>query len=352
MAMKNSNNPLVSIVTPVYNGERYLDECIESIVAQTYTNWEYLIVDNCSKDKTFSIAQRYADKDPRIRVWKAEDFVDIIENHNRAFRAISKESKYCKVLSADDFLFPECIEKMVELAESNPSIGILSSYQLSGGEDKWYVRTDGLPYRRHILPGHDVARAQLMGVLDVLGNPTSNLYRADLVRATNDFYPNSTAEADISGCFECMKVADFGFVHQVLTYERLHNVRITAVSQDRNAYLSSKLGDLQTYGPIFLTVEERQERMNELIDEYYKFLAISAVNFRRGTFWAYHKKRLSELGHPLSFVRLSVALGKKILDLLLNPKMTIERIMRRTASSNTRYAGFKSAIYREEVTRS
>src|SRR5258705_13800105 len=98
MVRMTSQQPLVSIVTPVYNGEEYLRECIESVLAQTSSNWEYIIVDNCSRDHTLSIAQEYAARDSRIRVHSNETFVRVIENHNIAFRQISAASRYCKVV--------------------------------------------------------------------------------------------------------------------------------------------------------------------------------------------------------------------------------------------------------------
>jgi glycosyltransferase involved in cell wall biosynthesis len=119
----------VSIVTPVYNGEKYLAECIESVLRQCYQSWDYKIVNNCSADNTLEVAERYARMDKRIRVHNNEEFLDIIGNANRAFRLISAGSKYCKNLSADDWLFPECLTRMVELAEANPSVGIVESYQ-------------------------------------------------------------------------------------------------------------------------------------------------------------------------------------------------------------------------------
>src|ERR1700722_2006198 len=228
--------PLVSILTPVYNGEPYLAECIESVLTQTYSNWEYTIVNNNSTDGTQKVAEEYAKKDSRIQVHKADVLVDVIANHNRAFRLISPKSKYCKVVSGDDFLFPECVTRMVELAEAHPSIGFIGSYQLSGGGDKWYVRNQGLPYHRSFVPGLEVGRSQLLGKLDVLGAPTSDLYRSDLVRDTDAFFPNSAAEADVSAIYKYLNVADFGFVHQILSHERLHNVTMTAASKDRNAY--------------------------------------------------------------------------------------------------------------------
>ena len=60
--------PLVSVVTPVYNGERHLEECLESVLAQRYPHWDHVVVDNASGDRSVEIARRYAAKDPRIRV--------------------------------------------------------------------------------------------------------------------------------------------------------------------------------------------------------------------------------------------------------------------------------------------
>ena len=63
------NNELVSIITPSYNCEKFISDCIESMVAQTYTNWELLITDDCSKDNSVGVIQRYVDKDPRIHLF-------------------------------------------------------------------------------------------------------------------------------------------------------------------------------------------------------------------------------------------------------------------------------------------
>jgi len=330
--MSRPDEPLVSIVTPVYNGEKYLKECIESVLAQTYSNWEYLIVNNCSTDGTLGIAEQYATQDDRFRVLSNDKLLPIIANHNRAFKAISPASKYCKVVSADDWILPDCVTRMVALAEAHPSVGIIGSYQLSGGGDKWYVRTDGLPYHSTVVSGRDICRAHLLTDLSVFGTPTSNLFRCDLIRASDEFFPNPTAEADVSACFKHLRFADFGFVHQVLSCERVHEVRVTTASQDMNAYLSSKLGDLLEYGPFYLTQIEIEQRLKEYLDEYYKFLAISAVHFRDKRFWTFHRNRLKELGQPLSAGKLSKAICAKVMDLAFNPKRTIEAVLRQVSA--------------------
>ena len=149
--MNAQYQPLVSIVTPVYNGEAYIKECIESVLSQTCQNWEYIILNNNSRDRTLEIAEQYERQDSRIRVYSNDTLLPIIANHNKAFGLISGGSKYCKVVSADDWLVPECLERMVELAEENPSVGIVGAYQLSGGDGIWYVRNSGLPYSRTVV---------------------------------------------------------------------------------------------------------------------------------------------------------------------------------------------------------
>jgi glycosyltransferase involved in cell wall biosynthesis len=327
-----SSLPLVSIVTPVYNGEKYLRECVESVLAQSYQNWEYTIVDNCSTDRTLEIAERYAIVDKRIRVYHYEEFVDVIQSHNRALRLICPDCKYCKVVSADDWLFPECIARMVELAEANPSVGIVVSYQLRGGGNEWYVRDDELPYPSTVVPGKEICRLHLLTNVYVFGNPTSTLYRSDLIKGTDCFYPisaSSRAEADASACFKYLKHTDFGFVHQVLSYERVHEVRISTTSKDIHAYLPNKIEDLLEYGPFYLTKDELGMRLKELMDEYYEFLAICAVNFRGRNFWNYHKMRLEKLGYQLGIMRLAKEVCLKLADLLFNPKQTVEKVLRR-----------------------
>jgi glycosyltransferase involved in cell wall biosynthesis len=336
--MRTDQDPLVSVVTPVYNGDPYLEECIDSVLAQTYQNWEYIILNNCSEDQTLRIAEDYATKDRRIRVHSNDTVLPIIANHNKAFGLMSPDSKYCKVVCADDWLFPECLTRMVELAEAHPSVGLIGAYQLSGGEKEWHLRNDGLPYHRTVIPAREAARAQLLGTMSILGNPTSNFYRADIVRSSDKFFPNETAEADISACFRCLQVSDFGFVHQVLSYERLHEKRATTVSLGVNAYLSAFINDCIEYGNSFLTPAERDERIQELLKEYYRCLSLSVLERRKKAFWLYHKKRLDELGFPLDRRRLSIGVLQKLGDLLLNPKKTIQMAIRRIRGPGAAHA--------------
>jgi glycosyltransferase involved in cell wall biosynthesis len=327
--MNAESQPLVSIVTPVYNGEQYLVECIESVIRQTYGNWEYLIVNNCSTDSTAEIASRYAERDDRIHVFNYNEFVNVIESSNRALRLVSQSSKYCKIVCADDILYPECITQMVNLAEEYPSVGIVGAYTLRDDGTNPRVEFNGLPYTRTVVPGRDACRWHLLGGRYFLGYPTSVLFRADLVRRTNCFYPNSREHADVSVFYDCLRTTDFGFVHQVLTYERVHENALGTEAKRLNTYEGSHLLDVRKYGPVYLTEEELEERLDEVLRDYYALLALAVVHLRGENFWSYHKAILEEFGSPLYGFRLAKALCMKLADLVFNPKQTFEKVLRR-----------------------
>ncbi len=300
--MSNYPEPLVSIATPVYNTETYLPECIESVLAQSYDNWEYIIVNNQSTDRTLEIAREYAKKDNRIRIHNNDNFLDVIANQNNAFRQISSESKYCKIVHADDWLFPECINRMVSVAEAHPSVGIVGSYRL---EENW-VNLDGLPYPSTVVSGKELCRLHLLGDSRyyLFGSPTSLLYRADLVRSEKNFYAGSNVHADKEACFSVLQDHDFGYVHQVLTFTRRHNETESTFSRRFNTYIVGDLTILLKYGPVFLSNEEYEKALKEFLNKYYKMLGRSIVKSRDKEFLKYHKKELEHLGHPVSWPKL------------------------------------------------
>lgn len=324
--MDSKEQPLVSVVTPVYNGELFIRECIESVLGQTYGNYEYIIVNNCSRDKTFEIAQYYADRDTRIKVVSNKDFVGVIENHNIAFRLISRTSKYCKVVSADDWIYPECIARLVEVAESHPSIGIVGSYAIREDGVRWL----GLPHDITFFRGREVCRLYLLGKIDFFGMPSGVLYRSAIVRSRDAFFPGTNPNADAAACFNCLQGSDFGLVHRVLYFERVHDKAISTKHANVNAFTSAyPLQFLVEYGAAFLSTDELKERIGAVLRDYYRQLAAGILSFRETEFFSYHKQRLRELGYPLDGIRLARAICVKLMDLLLNPKLMIEKIVRR-----------------------
>ena len=305
------SQPLTSVVTPVYNGEKHLSECIKSVIAQTYENWEYVIVNNCSTDATAEIAENYASKDSRIRVSNNREHLDMVPNWNHALRQISLESKYCKVLHADDFLFLECVEQMVELAETNPNVGIVASYRVDGPKG---VHEGGLPYPCSVVSGREVCRNTLSRKYFLFGSPSTRLIRADLIRKRKAYYNESYYHADTAECIEQLQKCDFGFVHQVLSYTRRHGDTQTATMVQRYATeRPERLSWLREYGPAYFDQNELEELFKKEERGYYYFLVQQILRRRGRDFFDYHRKSLKQFGLHLSHKKLIYFLIRRLI---------------------------------------
>lgn len=318
----NIHFPLVTILTPVYNAQDFVAECIESVLKQKYKNWEYIIVNNCSTDLTLDIAQCFADLDSRIRIVNNDHFVNAIENHNIAFNLLSLESKYCKVVSADDWIMPDCVGKLVELAEANPTVGIVGSYQRSNSEIRWA----GLPRDIQVIPGREVCRLTLLENLDVFGNPTSILYRSELVRKNKPFFPHSFPHADTSACFKYLQYCDFGFVHEILSMGRIHDQQISSKVRRLNISDASSLHNLLEYGPIYLAGREFETRKKEMIEGYYRGLGGCILKMKEREFWKFHSSRLKELGYPIRWLKVIKGSANEIIDEMQNPRIAFHKL--------------------------
>ncbi len=305
--MVNDKQPLVSVVTPVYNGQSYLAQCIESVLAQVYQNWELIILDNCSEDDSLKIARSYADKDSRIKIHTNPVTVPQIENWNRSMTLISPDSQYCKVVHADDWLFPNCLIDMVDLAVNNPSVAIIGSYRL----EEATVTLDGLPYPSTCVKGREIIRRRFLGGTDMFGSPSSIMYRSDQVLNREAFYNTDNLHADTEICYAILQEYDFGFVHQVLTFTRRHNETTSTYARRMQTYMPCDLMMLKKYGSNVLSEQEYRQAVSEKLKNYYRFLGFRLLKFKDpeyrefwSEFWAYHKDALNTLGEKFSWSRV------------------------------------------------
>lgn len=117
------SNPLVSIVLPVYNGEEFLAQSIESVINQTYKDWELIIVNDCSTDSSLEIAKKYAQKDDRIKIINNEVNKKLPASLNIGFS--NAKGEYYTWTSDDNKYYPNALEKMVNFLESNSDFGMV-----------------------------------------------------------------------------------------------------------------------------------------------------------------------------------------------------------------------------------
>lgn len=118
---------LVSIIIPMYNCEPYFDETITSVLSQTYTNWEAICVDDCSKDGSLALARKYAESDPRIKVFAHEVNYGAFAARNTALSKCT--GRYIAYLDSDDVWMPQKLEKQLKfMSEKNVDVCI-TGYQ-------------------------------------------------------------------------------------------------------------------------------------------------------------------------------------------------------------------------------
>ncbi len=319
----------VSIVTPFYNTRAYLGECIESVLRQTHQNWEYILVDNCSNDGSSEIAQDFAFRFPsKIRLIRTESFLSQVANYNFALSCISSASKYCKIVQADDWIYPECLERMVALAESDDSIGIVSSYRLKGNR----VLGGALHYTKTVISGGDICRLQLTSILFVFGTPTTVLYRAEIVRHQSPFYDEGTFFDDADACYRILQSWNFGFVHQLLSFSRVDDDSIRGRVRHFNPDALDWFLQVNKFGPIYLERDELDRVLHKLKSDYYSFLARRLLMERGSAFWQFQLSGLRSGGLRLDKAFLAKHLCLEVARLVANPGATCGRLYDRFRS--------------------
>jgi glycosyltransferase involved in cell wall biosynthesis len=126
------NNQLVSVIMNCYNGERYLKSSIESVLNQSYSNWELIFWDNCSSDNSASIAKSYLDK--RIKYFKSDKFTSLGEARNLALKNVS--GSYIAFIDSDDIWLSNKIKKQLPLFK-NKNTGIVISNTIFFKNNGW-----------------------------------------------------------------------------------------------------------------------------------------------------------------------------------------------------------------------
>jgi glycosyltransferase involved in cell wall biosynthesis len=144
----NQQLPLVSIISPAYNHEKFIADCIESVLAQTYINWEMIIVDDGSSDSTYSIARDYSRKDSRIKSFTQKNIgiFRLGESYNFALK--QSTGKYVAILECDDAWLPGKLQIQVDEMERKPQC------VLSWG--KAYLSAIDLSYNYYLAPRNEM----------------------------------------------------------------------------------------------------------------------------------------------------------------------------------------------------
>lgn len=123
MEINDKNQPLVTVITPLYNAQEYIAQTIESVISQTYQNWEMIIVDDCSTDSSRDVVSRYVSKDERIKLIQSEsNFGGPARPRNIALK--NSKGDFVAFLDADDIWLPQKLEKQINFLKQNNNVDI------------------------------------------------------------------------------------------------------------------------------------------------------------------------------------------------------------------------------------
>ena len=228
-AQTGSQPPSVSVVLTAYNREHYIAESIESVLAQSYRDFELIIVDDASSDRTAAIIESYARTDPRIRMEVNDRNLGDYPNRRKA--AGLARGRYLKYHDSDDVMYRHCLMAMVEPLEAEPR----AAFALSGSRH-W----PGGPCPMLLTPALAYEREFLGSGLFQLG-PSSALFRTDLFRSLGGFPDRGVASDYLFWLDACARVSVL-LVPGDLFYYRIHSgqAMVSASSLGEYARASSE----------------------------------------------------------------------------------------------------------------
>jgi glycosyltransferase involved in cell wall biosynthesis len=178
--LKQEKKPLVSVLMCVFNAENYLDEAIESILQQTFSDFEFIILDDGSKDNSLKIIQKHAARDPRIKVISRENR-GIIPSRNELLAA--SKGEYIAVMDADDIALPNRFNLQVQYLRSHQEVlGVGGNYHVIDSKGR-FLTTFSLPETND-----EIQKMMLVGHTAIL-HPTS-MFRSNAIKAIGGYDPD------------------------------------------------------------------------------------------------------------------------------------------------------------------
>lgn len=196
-----SKNSKVTVLMPAYNAAPYIAEAIESIINQTFKDFEFIIIDDCSTDNTRDIIETYAKKDKRIRFFKNERNLKVAKTRNKGLKLAKGE--YIVNMDADDWSYPDRIEKQVHLMEENPDL-VLSSGNMEICDSKMNIKN------KTKLPIKDSRIREVLLQYNPIVNPATIFKRREALQ--------------VGGYDETVKTEDYMMVIDLSSKGKLQNL--------------------------------------------------------------------------------------------------------------------------------
>lgn len=220
----------VSVLVPVCNGEAFLTECLESILAQDFADMEILIADDASTDGSAAIVERYAARDSRIRRWKNPGNLGLARNFNYCLRAAKGE--YIKyVLQDDKLISPLAIRKMVEVLDNHPEVSLVSSATLVLDEHSQVIELRKY-FKPGVMEGGQVIVRCLERLSNLIGEPSVVMFRRE--QAARGYNEQLCHWLDVDLWFHLLEQGRFAYMAGPLCAFRRHAAQQSKINRRNN----------------------------------------------------------------------------------------------------------------------
>ncbi len=227
---------LVSVCIPTYNYAKYISDAIESVLSQTYQNFELIIVDDCSQDNTEEIVQEYAARHKEIGFYRNKTNLGMVENWNRCLERSTGD--FVKVMGADDLLEPLCLEKSIDVLVKNPNVSLLSCARMLIDKHGKQTRTSAYSRKFEIISGTKVIR-NCFFTANLIGEPVATIFRnRDAHRGFDSRYRQLT---DLEMWFHLLEKGDFAFIPESLCRFRVHQEQTTKANVNSMVFMNDEL---------------------------------------------------------------------------------------------------------------
>lgn len=247
MSTENRSSPLVSIAVPVYNGQRYLRDTIDSILNQTFTDFELILCDNCSTDATAEICREYVQRDARVRYYRADTNLGPARNYNRAVEYA--RGRYFKWNAADDLCAPTFIEKCVAMLESDPTLILAYPRTIQIGTHGEHLHhVEYQPQSSHRSPWQRLRKLLFVNHRHHGAHELFGVMRLEWLRHTT--LCGSYVRADSVLLAKLAMIGRFGCVEEFLFLNRDHADRSSRTNGRRYARPDSNLSAIIGSGPL------------------------------------------------------------------------------------------------------
>lgn len=224
--MEIKDCPMISIVLPVYNGEKYLAQSIESCIDQSFEDWELLIIDDCSSDSSAMIAQEFEKKDSRIHYYKNEVNLKLPRSLNRGF-SLAK-GKYLTWTSDDNYYRVDALKKMLYALQSRKADFVFAGSTVINGRDEVIERKTVSENPKHFIWHHNIVGACFM-------------YSREVYQKTGEYDPNVFLCEDYDYWLRIFPRFRVVYVDEDLYVYRLHEKALTATHRPEQFLATEKV---------------------------------------------------------------------------------------------------------------